>query len=331
MSAAAYAARTLGEEQVPTHIWTTAGLPAASRFDAWSNALSSTHLDWELVGGSGDFDAEVVARDCGDLRLIGCRCDPCEGFRTSKHIDHSDGEYIGILFELAGTEIVRQGDQEATLRPGDFVIWDSLKPMEFRVLEPLRKMTILVPKRAMRRFLPDIDDIAGMRIEGTEKLGPLVGAHLGQLSSGLQTLEDRHLRLIADMTLELVAAGVRAKQEAGPTLGDRVYERICSFIIEHLADPDLSPASIAEANGISRRYLHKLFSTRGRSVSRWILKQRLERCRRDIEMHGRDHSITAIALDWGFNDSSHFSRSFRAEFGTPPRAVRKSAQQESVN
>lgn len=308
------------------HIWTTADLPATSRFDAWSDALSATHLDWELVGGSRDFNAEVVARNCGDLRLIGCRCDPCEGFRTSQHIDRSDGEYIGILFELAGTEIVRQGSHEATLRPGDFVIWDSLKPMEFRVLEPLRKMTIMVPKRSMRRFLPDIDNIAGMRIEGTEKLGPLVGAHLQQLSSGLQTLEDRHLRLIADTTLELVAAGVRAKQELDPARGDRVYKRVCSFIVEHLSDPDLSPATIAQSNGISLRYLHKLFSTRGRSVSRWILKQRLDHCRRDMEICGRDRSITEIALGWGFNDCSHFSRSFRAEFGASAREIQKELQ-----
>lgn len=313
------------------YTWTTANLPAASRFDAWSDALSATHLDWELVGASRDFNAEVVARNCGDLRLIGCRCDPCEGFRTSRHIDQSDGEHIGILFELAGAEIVRQGGQETTLRPGDFVIWDSLKPMEFRVLEPLRKMTILVPKQSMRRFLPEIDTIAGMRIEGTEKLGPLVGAHLQQLSSGLQTLEDRHLQLIADTTLELVAAGVRAKRELDPALGDRVYRKICSFIIERLADPDLSPASIADSNGISLRYLHKLFSVRGRSVSRWILKQRLEHCRRDMELYGGDRSITEIALGWGFNDSSHFSRSFRSEFGASPRAVRKGFRQVSVN
>src|SRR5271170_6572282 len=134
--------------------WKTADVPAADRFDAWSEALSSTHLDWELVGTEPDFEAKVVERTVGDLRLIGCRCDPCEGFRSPRHVNRGDGDYIGILFELSGLEIVRQGDREATLRPGDFVIWDSSKAMEFRVLEPLHKMTILVPKASMRRFLP---------------------------------------------------------------------------------------------------------------------------------------------------------------------------------
>ena len=32
--------------------------------------------------------------------------------------------------------------------------------------------------------------------------------------------------------------------------------------------------------------------------------------------------ITEIAFRWGFNDSAHFSKAFRAEFGQSPRAYR---------
>ncbi len=309
-----------------TRSWRTADVPPAARFDAWTEALCATHLDWELAGRTRDFRAEVIARDIGDLRLIGCRCDPCVGFRTARQVGLADGDYIGILFELAGSEILRQDGREATLQPGDFVIWDSSRAMEFRVIEPLEKMTILVRKERMRRFLPEIDQIAGMRIEGTEMLGPLVGSHLRQLSTGLETLEDRHLRMIADTTLELVAAGARAKEGAGPALSDRVYARVCAFVVDQLADPDLSPASIAQANGISVRYLHKLFSSRGRSVSRWILKARLDHCRRDLETRARDRSITEVAFGWGFNDGSHFSRSFRSEFGMTPRECGEQAR-----
>lgn len=302
--------------------WTTAGHPSAARFDVWGDALSATHLDWQLVGRMSDFRAEVTARNVGDLRLVGCTCDPCEGMRSKSQISRGIDDHIGILFELAGSEIVRQGDREATLKPGDFVIWDSSQAMEFRVLEPLQKMTILAPKSKMRRFLPAIDDIAGMRIDGTSSLGPLVGAYLRQLLEGLTTLEDEHLRMVADTTLELVAAGVGAQTKVNPDGGTELFERIRSHILQRLADPDLTPPDIARANGISLRYLHKLFSTRGLSVSRWILKQRLERCRKTLETEGPSRSITDIALGLGFNDVSHFSRSYRAEFGISPRLAR---------
>ena len=47
------------------------------------------------------------------------------------------------------------------------------------------------------------------------------------------------------------------------------------------------------------------------------------RVRADLEdPRQRARSITEIALRWGFNDSAHFSRTFRARFGLSPRAVR---------
>jgi transcriptional regulator GlxA family with amidase domain len=39
-------------------------------------------------------------------------------------------------------------------------------------------------------------------------------------------------------------------------------------------------------------------------------------------MHSRKN-LTAIAIDLGFYDESHFSKSFRAEFGISPHNVRK--------
>lgn len=297
-------------------------MPVSQRFEAWGKVLSSTHLEWELVRSKQDFDAKVVARNINDLRLIGCHCDPCEGYRAPRHLGREE-DYIGILFGLAGSEIIRQGDSEAVLRPGDFVIWDSRKAMEFRVLEPLHKMTILVPRRSMRRFLPELDAIAGVRIKGTESLGPLVGAHLRQLSAGLVSLEDKHLRLISDMTLELVAAGVRPKLDSLQLTGGDLYDRLRSYIDDRLWDADLTPPLIAKANGISLRYLHKIFSCRGESVSRWMLKQRLKHCHKALELETDERTITDIAFSWGFNDSAHFSRSFRKEFGTSPRSLRR--------
>ncbi|MDU6746935.1 MAG: helix-turn-helix domain-containing protein, partial [Bradyrhizobium sp.] len=41
-----------------------------------------------------------------------------------------------------------------------------------------------------------------------------------------------------------------------------------------------------------------------------VRQRRLDRCRSDLEAARRTESITSIALRWGFNDPSHFSRLF---------------------
>ena len=57
------------------------------------------------------------------------------------------------MFELRGREVIRQGDNEAVLETGDFVMWDSEREMEVRVLEPLHKLTLLIPRPECQLFL----------------------------------------------------------------------------------------------------------------------------------------------------------------------------------
>jgi AraC family transcriptional regulator, positive regulator of tynA and feaB len=52
------------------------------------------------------------------------------------------------------------------------------------------------------------------------------------------------------------------------------------------------------------------------------LENRLEACRKALrDQPGR--SISEIAWGWGFNDLSHFTKSFRARFGLSPREWRR--------
>ncbi|MCG8521073.1 MAG: helix-turn-helix domain-containing protein [Pseudomonadales bacterium] len=55
----------------------------------------------------------------------------------------------------------------------------------------------------------------------------------------------------------------------------------------------------------------------------YLISQRLLRCRRDLSnpaMTGR--TITEIALGWGFQHPTHFSRRFKSEFGLTPYEFR---------
>lgn len=97
-----------------------------------------------------------------------------------------------------------------------------------------------------------------------------------------------------------------------------------AFIDRRLADPRLSPGTIAAAHHISLRLLHKLFEEHGTSVGRWIRDRRLERCRRDLlDPALSDVPASAIAFGWGFADAAHFTRVFREAYGHPPGEYRR--------
>ena len=57
-----------------------------------------------------------------------------------------------------------------------------------------------------------------------------------------------------------------------------------------------------------------------------IQRRRLEACLRDLRHPAHaQRSVTDIALSWGFSNSAHFSRAFRAHVGCSPSEYRARA------
>jgi AraC-like DNA-binding protein len=136
------------------------------------------------------------------------------------------------------------------------------------------------------------------------------------------------VRLSAALTDLLVVglAGLVDRRSAVSPEGYRraLLWRVRAFVEERLGDPDLSPAVVAAANGVSVRYLHRLFESEEATVAGWIRRRRLERCRRDLlDPALQGWSVRAIGARWGLIDAQHFSRVFRATYGLPPAEYRQ--------
>lgn len=130
---------------------------------------------------------------------------------------------------------------------------------------------------------------------------------------------------ITNHLVELVALvlGVsdREGDRARGTLRNQLAFSLINYITSHAADPALTPAKAAEHFRISVRYVHRLLEDSGETFSQFLLRQRLQKCVDDLRTK-RGSSIGEIAFRWGFNDLSHFSRSFRNQFGVAPREYR---------
>ncbi|MFD5604307.1 helix-turn-helix domain-containing protein, partial [Streptomyces sp. NPDC127064] len=100
---------------------------------------------------------------------------------------------------------------------------------------------------------------------------------------------------------------------------DGLLRDIKAFVEDHLADADLSPASIAAAHHISVRYLHHLFQRDRRSVGAYVRRRRLERCRADLVAPALvRRGVGQVGRRWGFRDPAVFSRAFKSAYGVTP-------------
>lgn len=122
----------------------------------------------------------------------------------------------------------------------------------------------------------------------------------------------------------------KASETVGPPLqkATAVVRRISCEAIKAYIDGNLaaglSPQKAATDLGVSTRYLHKIFAESGYTFCQYLHTRRLECSRWKLTDPGSAHvSINDIALELGFYDHAHYSRSFRKAYGITPRAYRK--------
>ena len=102
-------------------------------------------------------------------------------------------------------------------------------------------------------------------------------------------------------------------------------------IDQHLADPALTPASVAAAHRMSARSLHLLFEPTGVSFARHVLWRRLQECHAMLASPAHLHrSVTDIAFAWGFNSLTTFYSAFQRQFGMAPGELRRTAGSRKV-
>jgi AraC family transcriptional regulator, positive regulator of tynA and feaB len=103
--------------------------------------------------------------------------------------------------------------------------------------------------------------------------------------------------------------------------------KVKQWIAHHLHDGELNSETIAAATGFSSRYINQLFAEENTSLMRYVWQQRLAMSAQSMLRPSWHHrSISEIALTYGFNDFSHFSRAFKKQFGQSPKGYRDVGQ-----
>jgi AraC-like DNA-binding protein len=92
------------------------------------------------------------------------------------------------------------------------------------------------------------------------------------------------------------------------------------YVVANLHDPEMTVDSIAAAQNLAPRTLHRLFSAEGTTPIRWLWQQRLSASYKALA-EGHVRHVTDAALTFGFTDLSHFSRAFKKTFGHAPHTL----------
>lgn len=299
------------------------------RVDAWVGMLAQYCGPFDLKARYG-LDAEMERHTIAGLPCVRIAQNTLFMRRCRKELERTHQDYYYVMLQVGGRSRISQCGYEANMAPGSLVVLDSGRPLSMDYSGKNIHLCFHVPRALLEA-----------RGDRPPKLGhPLSGASASLVASLMQeafvnapAFNECEGEALRNSLVSLIkAAYTAASDEVAENLTAHcdpsdTLRIIHAYIAQKLGTENLSPQSVARACGVSIRQIHRLFQASDTSFGDWVRHKRLDRCAADLRNAAlRDISITEIAFRWGFNDLSHFSRSFSAKFGQGPRDYRSAAR-----
>lgn len=309
-------------------------VPVSQRFECSREIASTFYVPVSVSCNAPDsFCFKRNIRLLGDLQIGSGLMTRFNVARTSKHIDRSTADGgLKLIVPMTGAIYIRQDNREALVKPGQFYVSDPTRPYEEEILEDMTYLWAHVPRKAVIERIGKTGSITGTAFGAESPYNELARNFVINLSKVWDAIEGPAVAHMQTILLDLLTAAFWARAQLASSRGipyprfrmrSAQFQRAKTFIDQHLGDPHLSLERVAAVIGISVRHVRNLLAEQGLSYRRYVLEQRLARCAADLGKTSLAHrTVFEIACSWGFSDSAHFSRAFRATYGMPPRDYR---------
>lgn len=305
-----------------------------SGLDKWNNVLTDTFCPMSCLSldkqSPSSFNGTISTRPFSRASLAEVSSGPIVVNRTKQDISKVTDAYYLVKFQMKGQGIIRQNNREARLGLGDFVICSSVDPYQIEFENDYKQTVFSIPQNILQEMFSSPNDFLGMRMGNEFPTHGILSQFVYSITQRMDVLEPDSLQSMEANLLHLLITSLKAEQKiklkAVESSPEMHLQQVKRFIGLHIKDYRLSVDFIAQAENISKRYLHMLFKDLDVSVSRYIQQLRLEGCYKDLTNAEFNHISTSdIALDWGFGDVSHFYRCFKSQYLLTPRQVRMEA------
>ncbi|WP_436772302.1 helix-turn-helix domain-containing protein [Yinghuangia sp. YIM S09857] len=306
---------------------------AVTDFDVWRTSLreSMVAVDATPVGDTGrtEYSGWVYTLNLGAVRIADAASSPVRVSRTPRLIaaDAADTYQLSIARRPSEAE---QAGHRVRLRTGDAVFLDATQPSTV-VTDAVfgHQVIVNLPRAELRRSVAVDTGMLGRAIRGDHPGLRVLSALIHRLGHESPRMTPEFMAEMGHTATELVASLLRATAEGRAGLADSHLSRAAQllrmrdFVERNLADPELSPHTLADAFGVSLRYVETVFHETGDSPARFIRETRLDAARRMLaDPRQRHRSIAAVGRSVGLVNASAFSRTFKGRYDISPRGYR---------
>ena len=320
-----------GQDALPYSSFDSRQFPASERFEATrQSVMPLCRIEPTAKSLEQNFDIHIEGWNLNGL-LIGINRVSTGGARILRKCRELSQGVGGDPFQLF---IFHHGDiagdidgHEVIVRSGDVGLVDLGRPVDVVHSGSSEHTTLLIPRERLLSRLDRPGLPATVVLPRDWVLTQLFVHHVEAVVQMLPYARVDEGAVMADGLLDLLVSTlnpiIRRSTPHGGAVDRAVMRAVCDFIENQLSSPSLSVQMICARFRCSRAHLYRLFKPYG-GVQHYIRERRLIRCCHQLSAREQRHlSVTAIAMQNGFINHSHFCRLFKERFGISPGQARE--------
>ncbi|WP_086933991.1 helix-turn-helix domain-containing protein [Agarilytica rhodophyticola] len=312
-----------------TLIFSTEKIANKEKFDYWVETVCEQLIFVNCERNTkGDFEGILRTNILNDMTFAEMHSVPQTFSRTKGQLSRMNYDSFIVSIPLTFSVNKSIGHRPLPSDKGDISFFDGSREQLLFVQDKIDALIMIIPKSTFMKYLPNPERFSGSLISTRTPAGFLASNYVRSIASQIGDMDTNLTSSIGDHMLQLFSLAlnntVDNAHNFSPAIRHSLFLQLKRYIETNLYDCNLTPQVIADAHRISLRYLYKIFEEEELTVNRFIMSRRLQKTKEALINSKNNHmSITAIALDYGFKDSSHFSRSFKKEFGFTAKEIRK--------
>ncbi|WP_084817308.1 helix-turn-helix domain-containing protein [Gordonia sp. HS-NH1] len=328
-----------------TDFWTTTELGAADQVGYWADVLCQAFTPLAPSRSRDHMERSRVSTGLpGWVRSLPIgTSNAAEIASCTQRVDHGEREVsrtaddvIFVNLQIDGQCLTEQDGRRCVVGRGEFAIVDSTRPYSLEFVEPedssqlWRVLSFRLPRESVADLVADpsraatattfTGDGGSANIARTLMTSTWQSAGSVENAAELQMLGAAHTAVI-----RAVLAGARQSPTPDSSHVDNAARHAAAvhYIDTHLPLGPVSAAGTARAINVSVRTLHKVFERSGTTFGAAVRQRRLHACSHDLLSGDHRRPIGELAARWGYADSAHMAKAFRAHFGCTPGQYRQ--------
>ncbi len=271
-------------------------------------------------------EVETLAWHLGTA-MFGCFAGPALRFDRPATLVASSGlDHLLVQYYAEGGFTGTAGDEAIAVVPGDICVFDLADTLS-TTSSAFRNYSLLIPRGSIGAIVEDVPSLHGMVLPASSAVGGLLRDHLRSIGRRLPDMTAAEATVAAHATVTLtgmVLASERRRERRSrmPSPPRSALLRVNRFIDSEIGNPALDADMIAQAAGVSRASLYRLFEPAG-GVATHIRRRRLSGAALELADPMRRVRVGEVAERWGFGTDRSFSRAFHQAFGIAPSEARE--------